>query len=132
MRDGLYGSDVDYWYQDRFFDLFDEYSEEEWNQVEVRRRDDGLRRREEGNSHGEKGMRMHLDGSRKPYVHAAINTNKELPDDPQFRRFVTFYFTNFPSNYQIFIYRKVLRYVVCWKRWLFLVGVMLMGSSMVL
>lgn len=82
MRDGFYESDADYWYQDRFFDRFDEYSEEEWNQVEVRRRDDGLRRREEGNSHGEKGMRRHLDGSRKPYVRAAINTNKELPDSP--------------------------------------------------
>lgn len=84
MRDGFYGSDADYWYQDRFSDRFNEYSEEEWNQVEVRRRDDGLRRREEGNSPGEKGMRMHLDDSRKPYVRATINTNKELHDGPQF------------------------------------------------
>jgi len=42
----------------------------------------------------------------KPDVHAVSNNNKELAEGPQFGRFFTFYFTDFPSQLSKFYLRK--------------------------
>jgi len=109
-RDGYYGNDEDYRYRDRCDEDFDK----EWDWAESRRRDEGYGQQQVHQGRGEDGLRRRSNGSRKHESRAAGNNNKEGSDGPQFRRFVTFYFTNFPTQLSNFYLRK--GFEVCSKR----------------
>jgi len=51
-------------------------------------------------------LNRRADGGGKPEVRAVDVPNKESVDDPQFQRFVTFYYTNFPPQLSNFYLRK--------------------------
>jgi len=95
-RDGFFDSDNDY-YQDREADWYYEESEEDWFRHEDRRRKGNLQRREEGPNPGMKEKNRRADGSILPTVREQNSKHNDTVTGNSSCRFVTFYFTNFPS-----------------------------------
>jgi len=104
-REGFVQSDVDY-YQDRYSDRYWEDSEVERRRFEARRRAWVHHRREERAARGIMGTDRRDSGRGKGHETAANIAKNDSATGPQFRRFVTFYFTNFPPQLSNFYLRK--------------------------
>jgi hypothetical protein len=105
-RLGYYESEAGY-HQDRFSDRYGGESEDEWVRGNVRKRAGFSRQWSSVHVRGRnKEKRQADDGGGRTDAKLINAKNKAPANGPQLRRFVTFYFTNFPPQLSNFYLRK--------------------------